>query len=455
MLQFHTKSMTSIPETPPELQPAGGEGSDLQGTDIFDVSNLLLQILSKLTVYQSLPDSPGLVLSVRDDVPMLDACCMFLPCQSTTVVEVLAPVPQGGDSPTSRGSRLLKKASERADDFPFVKALEAEAARVTSAFASDSGSVDPVGDFLSVDDVLYFLRGIVRNSDSKLPGLTVRQWIAYKSSVTTGEDSEWLRFCETSTLVQRSYLNLSQGVQPNQVMTGSTMNLSSSNLISAGTPRIRKSRTGGSCISAVNMLLNRPWQTSLPLTVSTEKSLTAIFGYTTMRQLMAHVSMNCSDRLLEPFFTNQVNFDSLSLQAEKNLVACPLLDFDQASLGDAIEVLPSNPLVLLVSGVYQNLQGILRVEDVMEQLGKRTETNEELTALGSVRIKDIIVQTENNEESKIYESNFPISLSNLLQKLLMSPADALVVLSQDDVPVGVITSRDVWSYVMQDTDVPQ
>jgi hypothetical protein len=170
---------------------------------------------------------------------------------------------------------------------------------------------------------------------------------------------------------------------------------------------------------------------------------------------MAHVSMNCSDRLLEPFFTNQVNFDSLSLQAEKNLVACPLLDFDQASLGDAIEVLPSNPLVLLVSGVYQNLQGILRVEDVMEQLGKRTETNEELTALGSVRIKDIIVQTENNEESKIYESNFPNSLSNLLQKLLMSPADALVVLSQDDVPVGVITSRDVWSYVMQDTDVPQ
>lgn len=449
-------------DTPPDLQPTVVGPLDLGASELLDVSNLLLQILSRLTVYQSLPDVPGLVLTVRDDVPMLDACCLFLPCQSSTVVEVLpasSPLTQStGDSPSSKSNRLLAIASSKSDDFMFAKALEHEAARVTSAYAADSESVDPVGDFLSVDDVIFFLRKILRNDDPMIPELTVRDWIAGKRSAVfrlgTPDDVAWVRFCETSTLVQRGSLNMSQGVQPNQVITGSSMNLSSSNLMTTDGSIVKKSRSGGSCLAAVNSLLERPWQASLPLTVVTEKCLTAVFGYTTMKQLMVHVAMNCSDRLLEPFFTSLVDYESLRGTAEKNIESCPFLDFDVASLHDALEVLPASLLVFLVAGRYQTYQGVLLAEELLDQLRKRIDSSEELISLKGVRIKALLPADSSNEKAAVlHESDFPLPLANLLQTLLMSYADAIIVLSQDETPIGVITSRDIWAYVMQGTVV--
>ena len=448
-------------DTPPDLQPTVVTPLDLGASELLDVSNLLLQILSRLTVYQSLPDVPGLVLTVRDDVLMLDACCLFLPCQSSTVVEILPTStlqsPSAGDSPTSKANRLLAIASSKADDYMFAKALENEASRVTSAFAADSESVDPVGDFLSVDDVIFYLRKILRKDDPTIPDLTVREWIAGKRSAVfrlgTPDDVAWVKFCEASTLVQRGSLNMSQGVQPNQVITGSSMNLSSSNLMNTEGSSFKKSRSGGSCLAAVNSLLERPWQSSLPLTVVTEKCLTAVFGYTTMKQLMVHVAMNCSDRLLEPFFTSPVEFESLRVTAEKNLESCPFLDFDVANLHDAIEVLPTSLLAILVAGRYQTYQGVLLAEEVLDQLKKRIESSEELTSLKSVRVRSIMPATmpSNEKAAVLHESDFPLPLSSLLQTLLMSYADAIIVLSQDEVPMGVVTSRDIWGYVMQGT----
>ena len=437
-------------ESPPDLQPANGESGSGSAGDVADVGELLLRILSRLTVYQSLPETPGLVLAVKDDVSMLDACCLLLPTQSTGVIEVVAD--QGlytatDESPSSRSSKLLELSSSRSDDdFIFARALEQEAARVTSAVASDSEIVDPVGDYLSSSDVFFFLRRLSAQSGGET--MTVRDWLNFKRQTTfsPSQDLEWNRFCETSMLVTRSSMNLSQGVGHNQVISGSTMNMSSSSLISMEVQQ--ESTSGGSCLQAVNQLLSRPWQSVLPLTVSTEKGISAILGYTSLKQLMAHVSMNCSDRRLEPFFTDSIDFEAIRANMESNLNACAMLDYDEATIEDAIEVMAVSSLSLLVSSKFNSFHRLVTSSDICELIGTRMDNPE---CPRSARLKDNLEEFKLAaiDDDAVRESDFPITLSFLLQKLLMSRADAIVVLSADEVPVGLITCRDVWAYVMQ------
>jgi hypothetical protein len=462
LLMFFKKTSMetwSQSETPPELLPAGGQVilANSFSPETTDVLDLLLRILSRLTVYQSLPDNPGLILSVRADVSMLDACCLFMPNQcSTTVIEVLEePVNGTAESPTSRANKLLELAAGRSDDVNFSKALEAEATRVTSAFAADAENVDPIGEFLSIHDAFFFLKKVIVEEDTKVVEMTVRDWIELKQAITyDGGDAEWIRFCETSVLVRRASLNLAQGVGHNQVISGSSMNLSQSNLMSSenGSFNMKQSKSGGSCLAAVNELLARPWQASLPLTVCTEKGLTAVFGYTTLKQLMAHVAMNCSDRRLEPFFSTIIEFDALLGDAKANLDACSFLDYDTASIRDAIEVLASYPLSILVSGRYQTFHRFITPVDVCQVLGERIDSvtkSMPLASISACRLKDLDHKHVESETYSIREEYFPMSLSSLLQKLLMSKADALVILSEDDAPAGIITCKDVWAYVMQ------
>jgi hypothetical protein len=430
-------------ELPPELQPASAAGSrEVQANGNSEVTDLLLRILSKLTVYQSLPESPGLVLAVRDDVSMLDACCLLLPTSSVPIIEVLN-TDTDTDSPTSRSTKLLELAASRPEeDFMFARALEHESARVTSAVASDTGIVYPVGDYLSVHDVFFFLKRVIANDPDI--GMSVREWISIKRSAATCEDSEdeWIRFCETSTLITRSSINLSQGVGPNQVISGSTMNLSSSHLLTETNKSFGGAKSGGSCLNAVNELLDRPWQSYLPLTVSTEKGISAVFGYTSLKQLMAHVAMNCSDRRLESFFSAPIAYEYLRQDAESNLNACALLDYDEATLEDAIEVLSSGPLSLLVSGEFKTFHRFVTPVDICNVLAEKLDHH----GLTGSRLKECLTA---DEESCISESDFPIALSSLLEKLLMSKADAVAVVSEDEVPIGIVTCRDVWAYVMQ------
>jgi hypothetical protein len=431
-------------ENPPDLQPTAVGNGISMGHGTSEVTDLLLRILSKLTVYQSLPETPRLVLAVRDDVSMLDACCLLLPTSSSAIIEVLDTGSNTrAESPSSKSSKLLELAANRPDeDFLFARALEQESARVTSAVASDTEIVDPVADFLSVHDVLFFLKKIMDNEP--VQEMTVRDWILSKNQIA--EDEEWSRFCETSTLVTRTSINLSQGIGHNQVISGSTMNLSSSNLLSPGeTSRSLGSKSGGSCLQAVNELLARPWQTYLPLTVSTEKGISAVFGYTTLKQLMAHVAMNCSDRKLESFFSAPVVYDSLRLDAETNLNFCAFLDYDEATVQDAIEVMASSSLSLMVSGKVQVFHRLIIPSDICDILSQRLRSS-----IGENRLKDCFPeQLFLVEENCIHDSDFPIPLSTLLQKLLMSKADAVVILSDDDVPIGIVSCRDVWAYVMQ------
>jgi len=444
-------------ETPPELQPAGGLRNvpSYSSNESPDLAELLLRILSRLTVYQSLPENPGLVLSVRDDVSMLDACCLLTPAQSSwSVIEVLDSISTSvPDSPSNRAGKLISLAQQRAEDPLFAKALEKEATRVTSAFATDAENIDPIGEFLSINDAFFFLIKSLKK-EPKIDEMTVRDWIALKRApITDNDSSDWIRFVETSALIRRAYLNLSQGVGHNQVISGSTMNLSSSNLIATDMAFAQKdSKSGGSCLQAVNELLDRPWQNALPLTVSTEKGISAVFGYTTLKQLMAHVAMNCSDRRLEHFFSASVEYSALRKDAETNLEAASFLDYDEANLKDAIEVLAANPISLLVSGKYQTFHIFVTPADVCDVLGQRLDLvsrAEPVKPLTAHKLSELQSTELDREASILRESDFPMVLSVLLQKLLMSKADAIAVLSDDDVPVGVVTCRDVWAYVMQ------
>ena len=428
------------------------------------VSDILLGILSRLTVYQSLQESSSVVLAVRDDVPMADACCLFLPSATTnqelptspSVVEVTRsppPLNDSGESPSSRSSRLRGLAQRKAEDVLFSKALDAEAVRVTSAIASDAEEIDPIGDFLCVYDVFYFMRRLVC-ADPKAATLTVAQWIELKRNCaedTISPPDDWKRFCEFSTLVRRCGVNLSQGLGHNQVVTGSTMNMSTSNLVSleeAWKPTTKSA--GGSSLSAVRELLARPWQESLPLTVATEKGITAVFAYTTLTQLMAHAAMNCSDRLLEPFFGMSIEIKDLSSSVERNLKSAPILDFTCATFEDAIEVMTSASLALLTdSTAGGRFVGLLRPEEVLEHISSRMDAAGNLVHVAHVSVREVWAAKSDLDTDSVHAADFPIVFASLLQKVLLARSGCLVILDGHDLPVGLISVRDIWEYVMQ------
>ena len=484
-------------ETPPALQPSldnqhRSSFESLPDTvDSVAVADVLLQILSRLTVYQSLTEMGGTVLAVRGDLPMMDACCLFLPSSAgtatpgmavtTTVVEVLRPDSAtlingssiSAESPESRSRKLWAASQDRisrGDDLLFAKALDAESARVTSAFESDAEQVNPVGDYLCVFDFFYFVKSLISADSAGTPAgspatLSVARWIEMKREVATGKrDSgnhpEWIQFCERSTMVTRASINLSQGISGNQVISGSTMNLSVTNLLQAdvGAKRsLPSARSGGSSLSAVADLLARPWQLTLPLTVSTEKGVTSVFSYTNLVQLMAHVAMNCSDQLLEPFFNMPVTLEEFKSISNANLEATPLLDFATSTVADAIEVLTTSTLAVLVSKADGTFRSVVTPELVTEFISLRMDRVEagavgDLMALSVVRLIDVLAMEEHEMDrtAVIYNNDFPVPFSTLLQKLLLSKSSCLVVVSSEtDCPVGIITVRDVWTYVLQ------
>jgi hypothetical protein len=444
-------------ETPPNMLPPEGHSSaeSLFARELA-VSDILLNILSRLTVYQSLPESNSLLHAVRDDVAMVDACCLFLPSagstSSVTTIEVLASASFGTgspDSPDSKSKRLLNMSAEPTRDRLFAKALQREAARVTSAIARDLTQIDPVGDFLSVSDFFYFTNALMTpSSEIKVTHTTtVAAWLDLKrNACVSSAYGEWRDFCEKSVLVKRAFLNISQGIRPNQVVTGSTMNMSSSNLASEEGTKVPKS--GGCTLVAVTELLDRPWQTNLPLTVSTEKGISCIFAYTSLQQLIAHAAMNCSDPLLEPFFNAPIQFPELQMNPHnpERLIS------EFALVGDAIKVLCGSPFAIITSEIDKKFKGLVLPDDLFELIGSRMDapTAEKLTDLP---IQQLLSQTEDVESIIIHERDFPIHLSLLLQRLLLARSGFLVVLSSQEIPLGTISVRNLWTLVMNGTTV--
>lgn len=471
-------------ETPPDLQATleGAESSTASNpaNDDFRISEIILQILSRLTVYQSLPESSSLVLAVRDDVTMMDACCLFLPSSTTTnhftlsstVIEVLrtscASFVQGcvPESPETRSKNLLKFSKDRFEsDSLFSKALEDEATRVTSAVAADLEAVHPVGDFLSVFDLFHFVSHLLtRDPATNLvhADITVAQWLEMKRSTANGHHGElvdrgWRIFCERSVLVTRSALDMCPGISHHQIISGSSMNLSASNLLRSDSPMLfhdSVKRKGGSSLAAVSLLLARPWQQTLPITISSEKGVSCLFAYTTLAQLMAHVALNCSDKILEPFFRMPVSLDDIASVARANLNAIPVLDFDSATVADAIEVFATSLSAIVASREDGVFRLIITPEDVVEHVSTRMDrllSGSEPPALSEVKLTDIVSIDDSVERPNvIYDSDFPLEFSSLLHKILLSKQNQVVIIvSESDIPVGLITVRDVWNYVMQ------
>ena len=75
-----------------------------------------------------------------------------------------------------------------------------------------------------------------------------------------------------------------------------------------------------------------------------------------------------------------------------------------------------------------------------------------LPSLCSILLSDELSSIEShcsNNASVMSVGDFPISFSAVLQKLLLnSRGNMIVVVGVDDSPIGVITVRDVWDYVM-------
>ena len=416
-------------------------------TSSVAVSDVLLRILSKLTVYQSLPEVSGsAVLAVRGDMDLGEALALILPgkvgdgpsfCHK--VIEVLASAETEADhAPMLALSKSLLVSNEL-----LSKALQAEAFKPRKSLS--------VGAFLSVPDLLYFF---LRPPAAPL---TVSEWLSHKraEALKQGDDNDWIEFCRESTLLIRSSLSMSPGMElrKNSILSSSTMNMSVSNMLKQSTSmgdliapgshsmywksQLRTARMGGSSLVAVCDLLSRPWQNSLPLTVQTENGVDAIFAYTTLAQLMAHVSMNCSDKLLEPFFSMDVAWEEFSQVASENLANCPVLLHGVATGLTALDVLASSPFAILTEGSL--MRGTVTQDDILQLIAEEVCMEEILGGGSSPEV--------------CTTSDFPCSFSSILQKILQSRMSALVVVNDSNVPVGIITVKDVWDYVMQGASI--
>jgi hypothetical protein len=185
----------------------------------------------------------------------------------------------------------------------------------------------------------------------------------------------------------------------------------------------------------------------LPLTVSTEKGITAVFAYTSLSQLMAHAAMNCSDKLLEPFFGMPIELEDLQNSAERNLKSITVLDIARSHMADAVEALTTSALAVLVdSGRFV---GFLRAEDVLEQVSARMDTKEGLVHLSHVPVKDVWSSKAECEADAVYASDFPMVFASLLQRVLLARTASLAVLADNKAPIGLVTVRNIWEYVME------
>lgn len=449
---------------PPTLLPHESTGSmvSASGESSVAVSDILLRILSKLTVYQALPELAGSpVVAVSDSLLMVDAIALFLPVAggpgpllSSRVLEVHAPARVHDDQ------IFIQKSKQTMHEDPVrSRAFQAQLNRPESI----------VADFLSVADVLFFLAQFGDKSAS----MTVAEWIDAKVAAATSSTvsstqnkTEWVQFCEESTLLVRGSLSLSPNAVNGVPLSSSSMNMSVSSLLKASTSmgdliapgshlgywrtQLRTLRTGGSSLMAVCALLSRPWQSSLPLTVTTEKGIDAIFAYISLAQLMAHVAMNCSDKLLEPFFSVDIEYNEFANAAAERLCECSILHHATASVADAISVLTTSPYALLSSRTSGALRAPVVQDDLLHLLAQRINMTDP-PLLESVRIADHISAGESGL-GVMRLADFPCAFSTLLQNVLQTQTSAIVVVDSD-APIGIITVRDVWTFVMQGASV--
>lgn len=429
-------------------------------------ADLLLRILAKLTVYQSLPDSSNLVLTVREDVPMVDACCLFLPNENSDsfstymCVEVL-----GSEDGEVSPERLGEIAGEIRDHDPLLSAAIEQGSSETS-----------LNQYLTVADVFFFITHIPSGAT------TVGDWLELKRAVAvekTSSDLAWVRFCRESCLVGRASVSLCPGLSGSLgLCSGSAMNLSllkssgssgnfsdlSTNSTSprsvADPAQFGFARSGGSTLAAVTALLDRPWQHSLPLTVSSEKGVTGIFGYVNLAQLMASVAMNCCDKMLEPFFSVQVSLaEKFGLVCQRNLDHVPVLHRSDASVWDAVEVLRACPIALLLSHTDETFTGVVTQHDLIQILANRMDvladysdgSSEGMLDLHSARLSDELGRIDpaaNTAVAVLAEGDFPCSFATLLQKILLHPSGFAIVVGRDHTPAALISVRDVWNHAM-------
>jgi hypothetical protein len=488
---------TVQPSPPPQLEPHVAENGSSAGSSLSlsssgsygsslpheTIVEILFRILSKLTIYQSLQENSNMVVTVRDDLSMMDACSLFLPSHesasgtatdnqslptdprsvSLMMVEVLESSSYSTrsqpQSPESKARTLFNIAKElkKGDEFSLSllpELIEEEAKNTTRAAHRET----PIGDFLTVRDCVYFIRfGLF---GSVVPrNITVGGWIDFKRSIVlTGKDSDevWMKFCTETMFVSRASVSLSHGAKEDTFYSGSSMNMSVSNLLSFSgrSPDSLESmfapRTGGSCLHAVSELLARPWQNSLPLSVSTEKGIHAIFGYTSLPQMMAHVAMNCSEQSLEPFFHSPIRFEELSCQK------CVTARSSSCTIAEAFALFADNEdcdkLVLVdEEGAFDRM---VLIDDLCEILSHRIEeTNlysmdtivlsDELDSIDSHCVNNVSILSKGND--------FPITLAVLLQRLLLhSRSNCVLVLDKDTrKPIGIVSVRDVWNNVMK------
>ena len=466
-------------QPPPQLEPHENAStsslslSSSGSVSTENISEVLFRILSKLTIYQSLQESSSLVITVRDDVSMMDACALFLPSLrndqehqsaesrsvSLTMIEVL---PSGSlnsntepQSPESKSRTLfgIAKSLMRNPSFSILPDLvEEEAKRTTKAGYRDT----PIGDFLTVSDFVFFVNFAFLGSKPKVTrDITVRAWIDLKRALASENkpDDGWANFCIQTTLITRASVSLSHGAKENTFYSGSAMNMSVSNLLNftAGSREdMFAPRTGGSCLHAVSELLTRPWQNSVPLSVSTEKGISAIFGYTSLSQMMAHVAMNCSEQSLEPFFHTAINFDDLSS------VSCITANATLCTVANAFELMTKQDQLILVNDEGQFDRMVL-MDDLCEILSHRVGLElSSLFSLDSVLLTDELDSIDshcgNNVSVLFKESDFPLTLSALLQRLLLhSRSNCVLVLENGDTkrPVKIVSVRDVWNHVLK------
>jgi len=498
--------MSSVQQPPPQLEPHTADNGTSAGSSLSlsssggsfvsplpheNIAEVLFQILSKLTIYQSLQENSSLVVTVRDDVGMMDACALFLPSSkrdgefssssgtahdtssidlasrtvSLMTVEVLEsssytarPEPQ---SPESRARTLFGIAKDLRggtdNDFPsslLPDLIEEEAKKTTRAAHQET----PIGDFLTVRDFIFFIRFAFFDS-SVSQDTTVGAWIDLKRSaaLTKKQDDLWSKFCTETTLVSRASVSLSHGAKENTFYSGSSMNMSVSNLLNVATGSRDTSnsdmfapRTGGSCLHAVSELLARPWQNSVPLSVSTEKGISAIFGYTSLPQMMAHVAMNCSEQSLEPFFHTPIRFEDLTWEK------CITANSATCTIAQAFELLASHDgcdkLVLLDD--ENAFDRLVLIDDLCDILAHRLHETTLFsldTLLLSEELDSIESHCGNNVSILSQESDFPITLSILLQRLLLhSKSNCVIVVARDSRhPIAIVSVRDVWNHVMK------
>ncbi len=409
------------------------------------VQDLLVTILSKLSVYQSLQEFSGPVITVTSDLSMPDALCMFLPTPtggstSQTIVEVLPSyslVPPA--TPDCRSATLLAVAQRVEPIHPTLGRVLAEEAR--SIQDPDSR------DFLTVRDLLYYVTKILQGVH-KRTNLTVNQWLDFKRSVALSEradgDRAWWLFCIQTVLIRRLSTNLSQGMSLGS--SGSSMNLSVSNLLSAETLTKKKSRPGGSCLLAVDLLLQRPWQDSLPLHTFSEQQISATFSYTTLAQLMAHVCLNCVDWRLEPFFSRVVHLDEFLSVAESRLSSTPRLTED-ATVMEVIDALTGSDLVILTDPTG-NGRGYVTAENVLSIISQRVELIAASSGEDSGLVDLCEMRVLNLEKIEVVK--FPLEFGDFIGRILVN-RNPFVFISGQGVtePLGIVTVRDVWNHVMK------